>query len=210
MARTPWLESACRPRHEGGDFGRSQEEVSSLSSLSRQDDIRLAASSAGVSLEAMSKGRYIHLARIGLLLVALILFGVFACPPRAYAPHSHANIAGLTADTEVLAPEMAAAGRWQEALAGDSWPWDSPWREGDAPTQFRYFPLALNGRASPTLGNAQASSSTGIPWHTSASKGRAKGCAGKSYSRIQLAGILASAPFRLNSYCENLPAVVPI
>ena len=48
-------------------------------------DVRLAASPAGLSLEAMSEGRYTHLARIGLLLVALILLGLFACPPRAYA-----------------------------------------------------------------------------------------------------------------------------
>ena len=33
----------------------------------------------------MPKGPYTHLARIGLLLVALILLGLFACPPRGYA-----------------------------------------------------------------------------------------------------------------------------
>ncbi len=82
MARTPWLESACGTRRRDGDVGESQE---ALSSLARQGDVRLAASPAGVSLEAMSEGRYTHLARIGLLLVALILLGLFACPPRAYA-----------------------------------------------------------------------------------------------------------------------------
>ena len=33
----------------------------------------------------MPKGRYAHLARIGLLLVIFILLALFACPPRGYA-----------------------------------------------------------------------------------------------------------------------------
>jgi len=33
----------------------------------------------------MPKGRYTHLARFALVLVALILLGLFACPPRGYA-----------------------------------------------------------------------------------------------------------------------------
>jgi hypothetical protein len=33
----------------------------------------------------MAEGRRAHLARIGLILVALILLGLFACPPRSYA-----------------------------------------------------------------------------------------------------------------------------
>jgi hypothetical protein len=78
MARTPWLESACGSRRKEQHVGRSHGESSSLPS----QDARWP---AGESLEAKASGRYSHLARIGLLLVALILLGLFACPPRTYA-----------------------------------------------------------------------------------------------------------------------------
>jgi len=77
MARTPWLDSACGSHDR--EVGRSQGEL--LSPL-RAGDAR---SPAGASPGAMSEGRYTRLARIALLLVGLILLGLFACPPRAYA-----------------------------------------------------------------------------------------------------------------------------
>jgi len=77
MARTPWLESACGSRDR--EVGRSPGE---LSSPPRQGDAR---SPAVASPGALASGRYTRLTRIGLLLVALILLGLFACPPRAYA-----------------------------------------------------------------------------------------------------------------------------
>ena len=75
MPRTPWLESACGSR-------RKDREVGELSSFSSPGDAR---SPAGASPEAIAQGRHTRLTRIGLLLVALILLGLFACPPRTYA-----------------------------------------------------------------------------------------------------------------------------
>jgi hypothetical protein len=79
MARTPWLELACGSRRKERSVDRSEGESSSSP---RQDDAR---SSARGSPEALAEARDTCLTRIGLLLVALILLGVFSCPPRAYA-----------------------------------------------------------------------------------------------------------------------------
>jgi hypothetical protein len=45
----------------------------------------------------MADGRVTRLARIGLLLVALILLGLFSCPPRAYARLAKERRLSLTA-----------------------------------------------------------------------------------------------------------------
>ena len=78
MVRTPWLESACGSRRTDKNVDRSQADSSSP----RQGDAR---SPAVASLGALAEGRYTRLTKIGLLLVGLILLGLFACPPRAYA-----------------------------------------------------------------------------------------------------------------------------
>jgi hypothetical protein len=90
MARTPWLESACGSRRKERRVDRSEEESSSSP---RQGHAR---GSAGGRPEALAEARDTCLTRIGLLLVALILLGVFSCPPRAYARLAKEHRPGVT------------------------------------------------------------------------------------------------------------------
>lgn len=101
MGRTSWLESAFGPKREprdGAALGNG------LSSSLEPADLRLVGdgTAAEASLEAMSEGRYTHWARLCLLLVALILLGLFACPPHAYA-HALAAISHFAAFFSTLA-----------------------------------------------------------------------------------------------------------
>ena len=93
MGRTSWLESACGPEGEGSDSGAPE---SGLSSSQVPGDLGLASpeAAAEASLEAMSEGRYTRWTRLALLLVALILLGLFACPPRTYARARFASCRG--------------------------------------------------------------------------------------------------------------------
>jgi hypothetical protein len=90
MARTPWLESACGSRRKESSVDRPEGESSSPPG---QGDAR---SSAGVSPETLAEACDTRLTRIGLLLVALILLGLFSCPPRAYARLAKERRAGVT------------------------------------------------------------------------------------------------------------------